>query len=274
MTDDVSADPVIPKTIVVRTKKVAWRKDFLASAATTLKDSRLWLIVLPSLGLCGLALVLLKTWLGTAISIAVGLVATRLINNIESLPKPDERELAEGIYRSVLLPAAAGILIIPSSDLLVRLWWMPWHWSHTNDATLPCAYIWIAALLGWLGVLIAPGVTALLTRQRAVFATVVGLMVYIPLNITDSFSGGAALRGASPFAKSCQADFDPSTDADSVGVGIVAAYLTQALMAIFVAKLVSTWLARKNTPSLDAPQMRLPQNNLEISEATGRQRPE
>ena len=78
-------------------KKTSGRKGFV-SIKTTLKDSRLWFIVLPSLVLCGLALVLLKTWLGTTISMAVALVDSRPINNIETLPRPNER----GVSRKYL----------------------------------------------------------------------------------------------------------------------------------------------------------------------------
>jgi hypothetical protein len=95
--------------MVGRTKNLSWRTGFYASVKTTLKDSRLWIIVLPSLALCGLALAFLSTGLATLATTAVVLVASRLLNNIEEIPKPDG--LVESFYRAVALPAMVGAFI-------------------------------------------------------------------------------------------------------------------------------------------------------------------
>lgn len=89
----------------------AWDKGFFRAITVSLKDLRLWFIVIPSLILLGLALVLLKpTWLAGVVSCELALVASYLISTVEKLPRPNERELAESLYRKVLLPAATGIL--------------------------------------------------------------------------------------------------------------------------------------------------------------------
>ncbi len=168
----------------------AWDKGFFRAITVSLKDIRLWFIVIPSLILPGLALVLLKpTWLAGVVSVGLALVASHLISTVEKLPRPNEKELAESLYRKVLLPAATGILMIPSVELFGQLWAMQWHWFHTNGSIPTCSFLWTIGILGWLGNLVVPAVIALLTRERAVFATMVGLMVYIPMSLTTALSG-------------------------------------------------------------------------------------
>jgi len=227
----------------------AWDKGFFRAITVSLKDLRLWFIVIPSLILLGLALVLLKpTWLAGVVSCGLALVASYLISTVEKLPRPNERELAESLYRKVLLPAATGILIIPSVELFADLWAMQWHWFHPNGSIPACSSLWTIGILGWLGIIVVPVVTALLTRERAVFATMVGFMVYIPMSLTTALSGDNVQRVISLLAKSCQMDTDDFA-ADGFGAGMVTAVLSQALMAIFVAKVVSTWRSRKNAPT-------------------------
>jgi hypothetical protein len=226
----------------------AWDKGFFSAITVSLKDLRLWFIVIPSLILLGLSLVLLKpTWLGGVFSCGLALVASYLISTVEKLPRPNEKELAENLFRKVLLPAATGILIIPSFGLFADLWTMQWHWFHADGSIPACSSLWTIGILGWLGILIVPVVIAFLTRERAVFATMVGLMVYVPMNLTTTFSGDNVQRVISLLAKSCQVDTDDI--ANGFGAGMVAGVLSQALMAIFVAKVVSTWLSRKNAPT-------------------------
>jgi hypothetical protein len=176
------------------------------------------------------------------------LVASYLISGVEKLPRPNEKELAESLYRKVLLPAATGILIIPSVELFADLWAMQWHWFHTDGSIPPCSSLWTVGILGWLGILIVPVIIALLTKERAVFATMVGFIVYIPMSLTTALSGDKVQRVISLLAKSCQMDTDDFA-ADGFGAGMVTAVLSQALMAIFVAKVVSTWRSRKNAPT-------------------------
>jgi len=215
----------------------------------SLKDLRLWFIVVPSLFLWGLVLVLLKpTWLAGVVSFGVALVAGYLISAVERLPRPNERELAESLYRKVLLPAAIGILIIPSVDLFSQLWITQWHWFHTNGSIPTCSFIWAIGILGWLGALVVPAVTALLTRERAVFATLVGFAVYIPMSLTTALHGDNLAKETLLLVKSCQMDADDFAS-DAFGGGVVSRVLLQALLAIFVAKVVSTWLSRRNALS-------------------------
>ncbi len=226
--------------------KTAWRAEFSAAVTTTLSDSRLWLIVLPSLVLCGLALALVKTWLASVISIAITLIDAHLINRIDTLPRPDGKQLATSIYQAILLPAIVGILIISNSGLLARVWFLPWHWFHSSDAVPPCSYILSGAAFDWLGIFVVAGITALLMKERAVFAVIVGLTVYVPLDLTESFSGDTIQKATALLARSCQMETPSDAEVEGFGIGAVTAVLTRALIAIFVAKVVSTWLSRKN----------------------------
>jgi hypothetical protein len=226
--------------------------EFLTSVKATLKDSRLWLIVLPSLALCGLSLVLLKTTLATLMSLAVALVASRLINQIETLPKADGGAFARNFYRNVLFPASVGVMVISNSDLLARVWFMLWHWFHTMDAIPSCPYILAGGMFSWLGVPVTAAITALIAKRHAVFATIAGLMIYIPLSLTISLNGGVS-KMASIVAKSCQLDvgsFDISF-AEGFGAGMISAILIGALVSIFVARVVSNWLSRENPSAFE-----------------------
>lgn len=240
--------------MAANSSKSSWRAEFFASAAATLSDSRLWLIVIPSLVLTGLTLAFLKPWLGGAIGVAIALVDAHLLNRIESLPRPDGKGLATSFYRTILLPSTIGAFVIGSTDLFAHLWFMPRHWFYTSGETPSCSYLVSGALLGWLGVPVTAAVTALLTRERAAFATMVGLMVYIPLNLTDVFSGDQVQKAASLMAKSCQLDLggDASNGAylEGFGDGMIAATIAHVLIAIFVARVVSTWLSLRSTPPL------------------------
>jgi hypothetical protein len=216
-------------------------REFFKAVVASLKDLRLWLIVLPMFAIWGIAYAYLSPGFAVVISLVTGLFATHLLNKIDALPKPDERPLVNS-----MLAGTVGALIIPSSDLLVRLWWMKWRWLHPDGAMSTCSPLLTAAALGWLGIFIAPAVTALVTKSRAVFATIVGLVVYIPLSLTDVFVSDHVTQTMSLLSKACGWDTDP-IDAATEGfkIGVVAAILTQGLIAIFVSKVISAWIIRK-----------------------------
>ncbi len=229
----------------------AWDEGFFGAITESLKDLRLWFIVIPSLISLGLALILLKpTWLAGVVSAGLALIASHLISRVEKLPRPNEKELAESLYRKMLLPAATGILMLYSASCFADLWAMQWHWFHTNGSTPACSYLWTVVILDWFGILVVPAIIALLMKERAVFATMVGLTVYIPMTLTTALSGDNAQRTISLLAKSCQMDIGDSAT-DGFGLGVVTGVLVRALVVIFVAKVVSTWRSRKNAP---APQ--------------------
>ena len=236
-----------------QTERIRWRSEFLSAIGATLGDSRLWLIILPSLIVCGLALFFMHSWLATFISIAIALIDAHLINRIGSLPKPDGKELATGVYRAILLPATIGIFVMAGADLPASIWFTPWHWFHNNGDVRPCSYLLTGLVLGVLGFPIAATLTALLTRERAVFATIVGLTINIPLALTKALSDGDLTKSLSIFSKSCKLDLNDDVTSgaysDGFGLGIVIGILARILVAVFVAKLVSTWLTRRNATS-------------------------
>lgn len=233
----------------------SWRLEFSNAIGETLRDFRLWVIVLPSVAICGIALAFLNTWFAATISTAVLLIAARLINQIEQFPRPDEIALATTMYRSILLPSVIGIFVVTNSDLLARVLLMPWHWTHTISDIPPCGYLVTAVTVAWLGVPLTAIITALLTRERAVFATIVGLIVCIPLNLTFVLTGDHAAEFSSMFAKSCKIDLDPANDpafSDGFSFGLVMGTVSQILIAVFVAKFVSALVTRKDSTTTNS----------------------
>jgi putative flippase GtrA len=243
-----------------QSQKQTWDNGFFRAIVSSLKeDIRLWLIILPCLLLLGLALVLVRPpWLAAALSFGLGLVMARLINKIETFPKPDEKKLAESLYRNGLLPAVTGVLVISGMGIFVDVWAMQWRWFHGTSSIPPCSFVWIAAILGFLGNLVAPAVVALLTKERAVFATMVGLLVYFPIRLTDLLSGDSVSRMTSLLAKTCQMDTEDFSTG-GFGAGLVTSVLIQVLVAIFVAKVVATWLSRRDATFRSTEQTASPQ---------------
>lgn len=199
----------------------------------------------------------MKTWISGVVAIAVALFDARLINRIESLPRPDGRELATGLYRAILLPATIGAFVFAGSGLPTSVWFTPWHWFHGRADVRPCSYVLGGIAFGIFSVPIAAALTALLTKERAVFATIVGLTINIPLDLTDLLSDDDPTRFVSLIAKSCKLDLDDDATSgrypDGFGLGIVVGILVRILVAIFVAKLVSTWLARRQIAPTTLP---------------------
>lgn len=81
-------------------------------------------------------------------------------------------------------------------------------------------------------------------------SAMVGFLVYVPMSLTTAFYGDGVQKMTSIVTKSCQMDGQLEFDADGFGLGLVVGLLSQVLLAIFVAKVVSTWRSRKNAPAL------------------------
>jgi hypothetical protein len=229
-------------------------REFISAALASLKDSRLWLITIPLVVIFGLALAF-SARLAAVISIAVCLVAAHLINRIEFFPRPNEKALATTVYRSILLPSAIGIFLFTNTDLLARVFFMLWHWTHASSDIPACTTVVTEAAVGWLGVPLTATLTAVLTKERAVFATIVGLMVDVPLKLTFQLTGDHATEFSSMLAKSCKLDVDPASDpgfSDGAGLGVVTGAVLHILIAIFVARLVSALITRKDLAKGDS----------------------
>jgi hypothetical protein len=108
-------------------------------------------------------------------------------------------------------------------------------------------FLWSVGSLGWLGVPAAEVAVTLIEKQRAVFATMIGLIVYLPLAFTESFSGNRFAMLSALLVKSCGLDVD-STDLEAfrsgMSTGMATGLIIQGLLMIFVSKLVSTWISR------------------------------
>jgi hypothetical protein len=221
---------------------------FLKSAL----DLRLWIIVIPSFILIGFALHLTTPWLGSSLAAAITLVDAHLLNKIESFPKPDGKELVKGLFRSVLVPAVTGIFLITNADILTRVWYMPGHWFQTSVTIPSCSYLVSGIVISFIGLALAAVLVALLTKEHALFSSMVGLAVYIPLSLTEALSSGATSQAVSTlFSESCHLDIpSDATDMDAyrlgMATGAVSVVLVKAFLVIFVTKLVSVWRSRQS----------------------------
>ena len=227
---------------------------FARQSLVVLKESRLWAVVIPFLVLAGVVVLLVGPRVATVVTLAIGLVASYVINRIDKLPALDGLQSVSTLTERVLVPAFAGILIMGGSDILVRIWLMLWFWFHTSTENPSCSYLMVGAAWGWLGVIVCSAVLAALTRTRATYAAIVGVAVYIPLGFTDVFSGTLAEKSASVLASTCKW-YDGGAggiDLDAFREGMASAVIIRALFVIFAARLVSSWLVGRATAASSA----------------------
>jgi len=218
-----------------------------------LRDSRLWIIVLPSLALSGIAIAFLGPRVATVLTLGIGLVASYLVNQIEKLPQIGAISELDTAFQRIIAPAITGIFVAPSSDLLARLWLTPWHWFHTSSEIPSCWFLMTGVAWDWIGVLVCGAVIALLAGRRATFAAMIGVAVLLPLALTDTYRSTDGKQTLTILLSSCQFLRDGTDAADYFEVfrsGIAFGLLSRALLVVFVAKLISSWRAGRDSPSL------------------------
>jgi len=197
-----------------------------------------------------LIVVLVGPRLAAVLTLTLGLIASYVINQIDRLPAVGGLSLAS-LSERILIPATAGILLIPGPEVLTRIWLMPWHWFHTSSESPSCSFLMSGAAWSWLGFVVCGALLAALTRERSTFAATVGVAVYIPLSFTDIFFGENWTPKAISLLASCRwldANGADAADVYSFRFGTAVGLVVQALLAIFTARLVSAWLiSRKKT---------------------------
>jgi hypothetical protein len=150
---------------------------FARQFIVVLKDLRLWAVLLPFLVLSGLAVSFLPARPATVLTLMIGLLASYLIGQIEKLPAIEDFSSLTSLYERTLFSALVGILPIPGSEVLPRLWMMPWYWFHTRNATLACSFLIGAVAWDWLGFFVCRAVIAIQTGKRATFAATIGVAI-------------------------------------------------------------------------------------------------
>jgi hypothetical protein len=215
---------------------------FARQFVVVLKDSRLWVVVLPFLLIVSLVFSLVGPRLAAVLSFTLGIVASYLINQIDRLPAIGDLSSLKNLTERILIPAVAGILIIPGAEVLTRIWLMPWYWFHSSDQNPSCSYLMGGAVWHWLGFLVCGALLAALTRERSTFAAIAGATVFIPLSFTDIFTGNLIQQTFSVFASSCKWLDMKDSDVESFRFGIAIGLVVRVLLAIFAARLVSSWL--------------------------------
>src|SRR5436853_3956084 len=224
-------------------------RSFGRQFVVVLKDLRLWAVVIPSLLLSGLVLSFLGPRLAAVATFAIGLIASYVLRQVEKLPALGELSLPNNSYERFLIPVLVGILIVPSAEMFSRLWMMPWYWFHTSKDIPSCKFLMGAIACDWTGFLFIGVVVAILTRQRATFAAMVGIAVYMPLTFTDMFRGNLAQSAYSLLASSCKMETGgpDSSDFQEFRYGLASGLVLRALLVIFTASLVSSWRASRRT---------------------------
>jgi len=221
-------------------------RSFARQFVAVLKDTRLWVVVLPFLFLVSLIVLFVGPRLAAVLTLTIGLVASYIINQIDRLPAIGGLSSLSSVGERVLLPAIAGILIIPGSGVLVRIWLMPWYWFHTTTENPSCSFLMAGAAWGWVGFFVCGAVLAALTKDRGTFAATMGVAVYIPLSFTDIFTGNLSQQALNLLASSCKWDDSDGANLEAFRYGTAFGLVSQALLAIFAARLVSSWLASRN----------------------------
>src|SRR6266480_1934350 len=146
---------------------------FARQVVVVLKDSRLWMLVFPFLLLVILIVLLASPRFVPVLIFPLGLIASFIMSRIDRLPVIGEPPSLNNLTERILVPAAAGILLIPGPEVLTRIWLMPWHWFHTSSENPSCAFLMSGAAWSWFGFVVCGALLAALTRERSTFAAIV-----------------------------------------------------------------------------------------------------
>lgn len=219
---------------------------FRVAILTALKDLRIWVIVIPSLMFCGLAMSFLGPRVAATLTLAIGLIASHLLNHIEKLPtpKPD----LSGLYTNFIVPMLAGILIVNGAAIFARLWLMFWRWSHTSKETLSCGTLLTGAALDWIGCVVAGALLATLVHRRITSSAMIGVTSYLCLEFTGTFNPDSSREAVSLLATSCKWLLEEQPDAvdyDSFQFGLAFGLVSRAILVFFVTRVVSYWRAKQ-----------------------------
>lgn len=229
-------------------------RSFAQQFVSELRDSRLWIIVLPSLLLSGLVISFIGPRLAAVLTLAIGLIASHLLNRIEKLPIPGGLSTRGSFYQRILIPALVGIFIVPGSEILARLWLAPWYWFHASSEVPSCWFLMCGAAWGWFGILVCGSLIALLTGRRATFAAMVGVAVYLPLGLTDIYTGTLSQKTIALLASSCKflSDGTDVPDFEALRQGMAFGLVVRAFLVVFTARVVSSWRASRETSASDS----------------------
>jgi|GEM_PF-6512235 hypothetical protein len=213
---------------------------FLQRFVVMLKDVRLWVVVFPFLLIVSLIILFFTPQIATMLTFAVGLIASAVINQLNTLPIIDDFSPVKRFRTNIVIPALTGILLIPAPEVLTRIWDMFWQLFHKSGDVPSCGFLLAGSAWGWLGFLICGALLAVLTKERALFAATVGVAVYIPLSFTENWGVAFAQKSLNLIASSCKFDTEDA-DLGSFRLGMAAGLVIRSMLAIFAAKFVSAW---------------------------------
>jgi hypothetical protein len=239
MLGDMNSNPQVPSKA----------PSFGGQVGVELADLRLWFVVLTALALGAVVFEILPLGVATVLSFPIMLLAGHLIQRIDKLPVVTGAQTLGNVYHTIV-PALSGVVVVQGAEIFARVWFMPWYWFHRFSDVPSCSFLLSGAALGWCGLLISGALLGVLTGRRATFAAMIGVATYIPLELTDAFTGTLAQKAPS-LLSSCKF-FEAPTDAGDleafqhgVSWGMATATITGALLIILSARVVSSWVANR-----------------------------
>lgn len=224
-------------------------RSFFGRLAITLGDLRLWAILLPTFLLSGLVLLFLGPRIATALTLVIGLAASYLISQLEKLPTFDGISIMTGFYHRALLPGLVGVLAMQGTEIFSRVWLVPWYWFHPNSEFPSCWLLMCGIVSDWLGFLLCGAVLGTVLGRRATYAATVGMAIYFPVAVTMIFTG-ISEQALAVLGSSCKflGTADPS-DLETARYGMAFGYVARFFLAVFTARVVSSWRAMRNPES-------------------------
>jgi len=222
-------------------------RSFDTQVGFVLRDLQLWAILLPALLLIGIVIEFLPPVGAAALTAVIGLLAGYVIQPIDNFPISGGPGTLERIYEKTVMPGIVGILVVQGSDVFARLWLMPWYWLfwyHSIRETpsrwlLMCGVAW-----DWFGFLVCGVLLAVIAGRRATFAAMIGIAIYLPLELTDLFTGMLSQKSFALFlsiGKILSAGTD-NVDFESARESVAWGLVFRALLLILSARVASFWL--------------------------------
>jgi len=108
--------------------------------------------------------------LAAVLTLTLGLIASYIINQIDRLPVIDNLSSLTNLGERVLVPALAGILLVPGSEVFgAESGPCPGIGCIPAGENPSCSFLMTGAAWGWLGCLVCGALLAALTRERSNF---------------------------------------------------------------------------------------------------------
>lgn len=217
---------------------------FAKKALRVLVDLRVWVVVLLYAMACLLADLLWGPRIFAIIAAPLGLVAACMLAQLDPRPEGVSLSFSELIHSKNLLAALAGILILQGAEAIPRFVVLPWHWLYGEHIETHTWAVVLASSLDWLSFAVAGWCIGYLVPKRALFASMVGVAVFLPITVTELLTSESSNRALLTFAREMkwlnEPDFDLSSFKAGAMLGAMIGLFARAALTIYTARLVSS----------------------------------